>query len=72
MVKKILVDVNLPFHFSHWNQKEYLHQREINPKNSDNAIWEYAKVHNLTIITKDVDFANRINPSNPSAQSHSF
>ena len=32
---------------------------------SDNLIWEYALERNLTIISKDADFSNRIMLSEP-------
>ena len=38
---------------------------DIDPKAKDEQIWEYAKQHNLTIITKDSDFFNRILVSFP-------
>jgi len=38
---------------------------DIDPKAKDKQIWEYANQHNLTIITKDSDFSNRILVSFP-------
>jgi predicted nuclease of predicted toxin-antitoxin system len=57
---KFLIDVNLPYYFSLWNSGEFIHQNDINDKASDEDIWQYAKTHKLTIITKDVDFSNKI------------
>lgn len=57
---KFLVDVNLPKYFSLWNNGEYIFQIDLNPKDSDLIIWNYAKENNLTIITKDSDFSNKI------------
>ena len=59
-MKRYLIDVNLPFHFTHWHGEEFVHQREIDPRMHDKNIWEYAKTNNLTIVTKDTDFADRI------------
>jgi len=59
-VKKYLIDVNLPYHFSIWNKPEYIHQKDISDDWSDDKIWEYAKEHSLTIVSKDSDFSNRI------------
>ena len=57
---KYLVDVNLPYYFSIWKSNEYVHQRDIDPTMSDSEIWDYAKNNNLTIITKDSDFSERL------------
>ena len=60
MKAKYLVDVNLPYRFSHWHSKEFIFQRNINSQMPDRGIWEYAREKNLTIVTKDADFAHRI------------
>lgn len=57
---RYLIDVNLPYHFSLWNSPAYQHQRDVNDEWSDSQIWQYATQSNLTIITKDTDFSNRI------------
>ena len=55
-----LIDVNLPYYFSLWNNDKYIHQRDINDEWNDEQIWKYAKENNMTIITKDSDFSNKI------------
>lgn len=62
---KFLVDVNLPYHFSLWNNKDYIHQIELGDTWTDRQIWDYAKSNNLIIITKDADFYNSILTSEP-------
>lgn len=57
---KFLVDVNLPYFFSLWKNEDFIHQFDINDAWPDNKIWSYAKEHQLTIITKDSDFSNKI------------
>ena len=57
---KYLVDANLPYYFSIWKTNEYIHVFDLNDSWSDKEIWNYAKVHNLTIISKDADFSNLI------------
>lgn len=57
---KYLIDVNLPYHFSLWNTEDCIHQKDIDDEWSNEQIWEYAKNKNLTIITKDVDFFNKM------------
>lgn len=64
-MKKYLIDVNLPYHFSLWNTEEFIHQKDINDEWTDEQIWNYAKENNLTIITKDADFSHRIILSAP-------
>lgn len=55
-----LIDVNLPYYFSLWNNPDYIHQKDINDAWTDEQIWSYAEQNNLTIITKDSDFSNKI------------
>lgn len=56
---RYLIDVNLPYKFSYWNSPLFVHVREFSPVWKDSKVWEYAIEHNLTVITKDVDFSNR-------------
>lgn len=62
---KYLIDVNLPRRFGLWNKEEYLHQTDVDSRMKDKHIWDYAKINNLTIITKDSDFGHRIMFSEP-------
>lgn len=57
---KFLIDINLSYYFALWNSPEFIHQKDLNIKWSDGEIWTYAKNNNLTIITKDIDFSNKI------------
>jgi len=57
---KYIVDANLPYYFSLWHSKEYVHVIDIDPNMKDSDIWRYAKENALTIITKDADFSDRI------------
>ena len=64
-MSEFLIDVNLPYRFKLWSDQRFEHVKEINDEWSDSQIWQYAKEKDLTIITKDVDFSNRIITSEP-------
>ena len=36
---KFLIDINLPYYFSLWNSPEFIHQKDLNSKWSDEEIW---------------------------------
>jgi predicted nuclease of predicted toxin-antitoxin system len=55
-----LIDTNLPYYFSLWNTTDYIHQIDIQNDLEDSEIWKFAKEQNLTIVTKDADFSERI------------
>ena len=57
---KFLIDLNLPYYFALWNNEDYIHQKDIDDEWSDEKIWDYAIKENLTIITKDADFFNKM------------
>lgn len=42
-----------------------MHQHDIDATLHDALIWEHARKHDLTIITKDSDFSSRILISSP-------
>jgi predicted nuclease of predicted toxin-antitoxin system len=66
MIKlRYLVDANLPYRFSIWKGDEYIHQFDIQFDAPDEKIWDYGKINNLTIITKDSDFSDRILLASP-------
>ena len=55
-----LIDANLPYYFELWRGDDYLHLFDLNDEWSDSEIWNYAREHSLTIVTKDADFSDRI------------
>lgn len=59
-MQKFLIDVNLPRKFRVWHAENFVHQSDLDPFASDADIWEYAKDHGLTIVTKDSDFSGRV------------
>jgi len=52
--------VNLPYRFSLWKGEDYVHQTDIGDEWTDTQIWNYALANDLTIISKDSDFSNRV------------
>ena len=65
MSPKYLIYVNLPYYFSIWNSPDYIHQLDIGRTAKDSNIWSYAQKSDMTIVTKDSDFSNRILVSTP-------
>ena len=57
---RYIVDVNLPYHFSLWHGEAYSHLRDIDDSWTDARIWQYARERDLTIISKDSDFSDRV------------
>lgn len=62
---QFLIDANLPSRLVLWNHPDF--ELVVNHCDSwpDSVVWEYARVHNLTIVTKDADFSERIMLSEP-------
>jgi len=57
---KYIIDANLPYYFSLWQGEAFQHVIDIDPGMKDSEIWTYAKVHDLTIVTKDADFSDKM------------
>jgi predicted nuclease of predicted toxin-antitoxin system len=56
-----LIDVNLPFDFGVWRRPDFLWQNEVEMDEwDDEKIWKFAQQNNLTIVTKDADFHDKI------------
>lgn len=51
-----IIDANLPFRISKWQDSRFVHVLKLNPVWEDDEIWDYAYQNNLIIITKDKDF----------------
>jgi predicted nuclease of predicted toxin-antitoxin system len=57
---RFLVDANLPKKFKFWSGEEFWHVADFDSKWPDSKVWDFARANNLTIITKDADFSDRI------------
>lgn len=57
---KYLIDANLPCYFGLWNNPDYLHVKDLDDSWSDEKIWDYARQHDLIIVTKDADFSLKV------------
>lgn len=57
---QFLIDENLPYYFSLWNNEYCIHVADLKGVFTDEEIWSYALKNKLTIISKDADFSNKI------------
>lgn len=57
---RFLIDANLPSRFSVWNHSDFDLVVNHDAAWSDSQVWDYAREHNLVIVTKDADFSERI------------
>ncbi len=57
---KYLLDVNMTNYFGEWQPPLFQHVVELNRRWLDSSIWEYARNKDMTILTKDYDFYDRI------------
>ena len=57
---RYLIDANLPRWFSLWSGRDYAFVHDIGSTWTDTEIWKYAADNNLTIVTKDSDFSDRV------------
>ena len=55
---KYLFDENLPAKIK--LGIDFIHVENLGRGTSDKNLWDYAKKENLTIVTKDADFSERI------------
>jgi predicted nuclease of predicted toxin-antitoxin system len=62
---RFLIDANLPYRFALWHGEDYLHVYDLGDDMTDAAIWQYAKEHDLIIVSKDADFSDWVMLSDP-------
>lgn len=64
-MKGFLLDENLPSRVRFRPSLPILHASDLGQAAEDSELWEYAKAHDLVIVTKDADFSDRIMASDP-------
>lgn len=57
---RYLIDANLPRYISNWNSDDYVFAVDLGESLSDQVIWDHALKHELTIVSKDADFTDRV------------
>jgi predicted nuclease of predicted toxin-antitoxin system len=62
---KFIIDVNVAHSVEKWESDDFEFQIFRNRIESDNDIWYYALINDLTIITKDSDFSYRMAQKEP-------
>lgn len=60
-----LFDSNLPARITFTPAWPVTHARSLGPQTTDSTLWDYARVHDLVIVTKDADFSHRIMAQSP-------
>ena len=64
-MKGFLFDENLPVNIQFSLSLPLQHITDLGESLSDTEVWEYAKLNDLIIVTKDADFSDRIIISAP-------
>ncbi|WP_158218603.1 DUF5615 family PIN-like protein [Synechococcus sp. 1G10] len=59
-MKGFIFDENVPRQLRFQPSLPFTHVAELGRGMSDGEIWEYARLQELVIVTKDTDFSNRI------------
>jgi predicted nuclease of predicted toxin-antitoxin system len=62
---RFLIDANLPYRFELWRGDAYQHVFDLDDTWPDSEIWQYARAHDLVIVTKDTDFSDWIMLADP-------
>jgi predicted nuclease of predicted toxin-antitoxin system len=57
---RYLIDANLPRRFAPWSGPDYQFVHDMGDGLKDTDIWRLAIEHDLTIVSKDADFSDRV------------
>lgn len=60
-----LFDSNLPARIQFTPNLPIIHAQILGESPADSVLWEYARTHDLAIVTKDADFSERIITATP-------
>ena len=71
-MRGLLVDANLSRRVDVWRDEAFHFVADINDEMSDSDIWAYARSNDLTVLTKDADFSNRIIVTEPPPKINHF
>lgn len=55
-MQRFLVDEHLPRRMSFWSAENYQFVVDLQIGMNDQDVWRYALLHELTLVTKDLDF----------------
>jgi predicted nuclease of predicted toxin-antitoxin system len=64
-VTRFLIDANLPYRWDVWGGGQFQHVFDLGDDLPDRAIWEYARLNDLVIVTKDSDFSDWVMFADP-------
>lgn len=64
-MKGYLLDENLPVRLRFSLSLPVIHATTLGRQATDSQVWEYARAHDLVIVTKDADFSHRVLVSHP-------
>jgi len=59
-MSRLLIDENLPFSLVRQLDVDCLHASEIAAQASDSLLWKTARANNWIIVTRDIDFFDRL------------
>jgi predicted nuclease of predicted toxin-antitoxin system len=62
---RFLIDANLPNRFALWRDPDFELVAEHDDSWPDSTVWAYARSNDLTIVTKDADFSDRMMSCSP-------
>ena len=64
-MKGLLLDENVPNRLTIATALPIVHCRDLGMRVLDSDLWEYARLNEYVIVSKDVDFSNRIMLTDP-------